>query len=947
MSRRIALSLALTAVASLALASSASAFHLTRFDVTYTNENGTPATQAGSHPWAMTTKVEFSTKPDPKNPGREIGEGSPKNVSVELPAGVVGNRDAVPHCSNVDFLQKELVPGNEFPVSHCPNDTAVGVMRVLAPGEPLSDPEPGTNLTAIYNLNAPPGVAAKLGFIFLNVPIALSVRVNPAYPHNLIGTLENTSDIEPVGASELTLWGNPSSPLHDLQRGQCLGNENPISCETDEDEEAFLTLPRSCEGPLSAAYRANSWEEPGTFVAGPSEGALVVTGCDEIGFAATTQANPTTNQAESATGLDFNLDIDDPGMLDPAKRALSDIRKTIVTLPEGMTVNPGVSAGLEACSPAQFAGETLDSQPPQGCPQASKLGNVEVETPLLDKEVVQGQVFTATQDDNPFNSLIAAYMVIRDRDLGLLVKQAGKIIPDPRTGQLTTTFGEPGQEIPQFPFSHFRFHFRSTAPAPLVTPPTCGSFTATADFSPWANPAAIFPTASSFPISQGVGGGPCPQGTLPFKPGFEAGSTNDRAGAYSPFNVRLTRNDGEQEGTRFDAILPPGVIAKLASVPKCPDSAVAAAKGKTGRQELASPSCPAATQVGRTIGGAGVGSPLTYVPGSVYLAGPFGGDPFSIIAITPAVAGPFDAGTVVVRQGLQVNPTTFLAEADGSHADPIPHILKGIPLKLRDLRVYVDRPDFTLNPTNCEPHATTATIFGSAADVFSPNDDVGVPVSSPYQASRCAELKFRPSLALSLKGGTKRNDHPALTATLTYPKGAGYANIGKAVTKLPPSEFIDNAHIQNPCTRVQFAANSCPKGSILGTAKATTPLLDKPLEGPVYFRSNGGERLLPDVVADLNGEVHITVVGKVDSVKGRIRTTFDQVPDAPVSTFTLSLYGGKRGLLVNSRNLCSADLKADVKLTGQNNRPYDTRPVVGTSCKKGKKQGTKGSKGTK
>ncbi len=952
MNGRIAAALALAAVATLALTASASAaFNITGFDTTYTKANGTPQTEAGSHPYAITTKVEFSTKPDPKNPAREIGDGSPKNLTVEFPAGLIGSRDAVPHCSNADFLIKELVPGNEFPVSHCPNDTAIGILRVLAPGESLAEPEPGTNLTGVYNLTPPPGVAAKIGFIFLNVPIALSIRVNPSYPYNLVGTLENTSDIEPVGATELTIWGNPSSPVHSPERGQCVGNENPVSCPTAVPEEAFITLPRSCEGPLHTTYRANSWETPETFVTGSAASALELTGCNELGFAAATASKPTSESAETATGLDFGLDIEDPGLVDPAKRAQSDIRKTTVVLPEGMTVNPGVASSLSACSPVQLAAETLASEPGEGCPQGSKLGSVEVETKLLKGEVLEGQVFAATQDDpattapgseNPFDSMIAIYLVIKDRDIGVLVKRAGRIDPDPRTGRLTTVFGEPGQEIPQFPFSHLRFHFSSAAPAPLATPASCGTYTTTATFNPWANPAEVFPSASSFPISAGTGGGPCPSGTPPFKPGFEAGSTSNRAGSYSPLFLRFTRNDGEQEPTRLDAVLPTGLVPRLAGVPECSDAAIAAAKIKTGRQELAAPSCPQGSQIGRTLGGAGVGSPLTYVPGQIYLAGPFGGDPLSIVAITPAVAGPFDAGTVVVRQSIDLDPETYVGEVDGSHADPLPHALKGIPLKLRDLRVYVDRPNFTLNPTGCEQKQIAADVFGSASDLFSAADDTPASLAYPYRAAGCAALPFKPKLTLSLKGGTKRNDHPALKSVLTYPKGeTTYANVGKAVVKLPPSEFIDNARIQNPCTRVQFAAQKCPKGSVLGSAKATTPLLDEPLEGPVYFRSNGGERLLPDVVADLKGQFHVVLVGKVDSRKGRIRTTFDRVPDAPVTKFTISLFGGKKGLLVNSRNLCAHDLRADVKLKGQNGRPYDSRPVVTTSCKNGKKGGGK------
>ena len=945
--------LLLIAAAALALLapSAQAAFNIDGFDVEYAKEGGAPATQAGSHPTAITSSIQFSHKFSPEA-GKEVGDGSPKDLRFELPPGLVGDRDAVPHCPNATFLDREFIEGNGgIPVSACPDNTALGFLRVFAPGESPSAGE----ATAAYNLIPPPGVAAKIGFIFLNVPIALQVRVNPEPPHNLIATLQNTSDIEPVGASALTLWGNPASATHNAQRGRCLANTILTNCEAKIPERAFLTLPRSCEGPLFTHYEANSWETPQTYVAGNSASALLTDGCEQLGFDAAINAKPTTEQAESPTGLDFGLEIEDKGLTDPAGNAQSDLKKATVTLPEGMTVNPAVAAGLSACSPADLARESVESEPGQGCPQSSKLGSVEVETPLLAGEVLQGQVFAATQDDpatttpgaeNPFDSMIAIYMVIKDRDLGLLVKQAGRVDPDPRTGRLTTVFGEPGQEVPQFPFSHLRFHFRPATPSPLVTPPNCGQFTANAQFTPWSNPAAALPFSAGFPITQGIGGGSCPSGTPPFHPTMSAGSASNTAGAYSPFYLRLTRQDGEQEATRLDAILPKGVVGKIAGVPQCSDAAIAAAKTKTGRQELAAPSCPAASQVGRTIGGAGVGPELVYVPGQVYLAGPFGGDPLSIVAITPAVAGPFDAGTVVVRQALSLDESSGEVLIDGSHSDPIPHILKGIPLKLRDLRVYVDRPDFTLNPTGCIPQSTRANVFGSAADLFSPADDTPAALSSPYQATNCAALGFKPKLTLALKGGTKRNDHPALSSTLTYPKGPGYANVGKAVVKLPPSEFIDNAHIQNPCTRVQFAAHQCPKGSILGSAKAVTPLLDQPLEGPVYFRSNGGERLLPDVVADLNGQFHIVLVGKVDARKGRIRTTFDQVPDAPVSSFTLKLYGGKRGLLVNSRNLCTKALKADVALTGQNGRPQETRPVVKTSCKgKGaKKKGAKQQK---
>jgi hypothetical protein len=300
-----------------------------------------------------------------------------------------------------------------------------------------------------------------------------------------------------------------------------------------------------------------------------------------------------------------------------------------------------------------------------------------------------------------------------------------------------------------------------------------------------------------------------------------------------------------------------------------------------------------------------------------------------VVAIVPAVAGPFDVGTVVTRVALQLNPVTYQAEVDGSASEEIPHMLKGIPLKLRDLRVFVDRPQFMLNATNCEPQQAIATLVGSGADPFSPTDDVSLAVPDRYQAASCASLAFKPKLSLSLKGKTKRGGHPALTATVT-PR-SGDANIGGAVVRLPHSAFLEQSHIRTVCTRVQFAANQCPAGSIYGSAEAKTPLLDQPLSGPVYLRSSNHN--LPDLVVALHGEFDIDLVGRIDSSKGGIRSSFESAPDAPVTTFTLSMQGGKKGLIVNSRNLCSSTNRALSEFTGQNQRRFISKPVVQPSCK--------------
>jgi hypothetical protein len=397
---------------------------------------------------------------------------------------------------------------------------------------------------------------------------------------------------------------------------------------------------------------------------------------------------------------------------------------------------------------------------------------------------------------------------------------------------------------------------------------------------------------------------------------------NNAAGTYSPFYMRLTRGDGEQELTRFSSVLPPGLTGKIAGLAQCSEPAIDGAKLKSATAELALPSCPGSSRIGRLLSGAGVGSALTYLSGSLYLAGPFHGAPLSVAAIVPAQAGPFDVGTVVVQEGLTLNPETAEVEIDGSASDPIPRMLAGVPLDLRDLRVYVDRPAFTLNPTNCEPEQARAVLTSIAASAS---------LSARYQASSCASLPFKPKLSIKLSGGLKRTGHPAVTSILTARPGD--ANIGAVTVLLPGTEFIDNAHITSPCTRVQFNADACPPQSVLGHARAFTPLLDQPLEGPVYFRSNGGERELPDLVADLHGQFHLILAGYVDSKHRRIRTRFLHVPDAPVSKFVLKLAGGKKGLLQNSTDLCIRKSRARQILIGQNGRRIAVGRSLKTSCK--------------
>jgi hypothetical protein len=909
-----------------------------------TNQDRTPDTRAGSHPFQVTVGVAFNRATN--EAGSVIADGNVKDLVAGLPPGLVGNPTVVPQCSSVDFNTPSST--NLYNGASCPVDTQIGVATIsLTSGVPrLALP--------VYNLVPPYGAPAEFGFnpIGLGIELAPSVRSGIDSDYGLNVKAEDVSQTVGILDSAVTIWGVPGDHGHDTLRGDCLESSPPQSigsCPLSEPEspKAFLTMPAACNGPLDTRVAADSWQSPGRRLpdgepdlsdpAWKTESVLSLNdegnptgldGCNQLSFTSEASSRPTTDSASSPTGLDFNLDITDPGLTDVKGTAQSEIRKASVTLPQGMTINPSAGAGLSGCTPTELAAETLKSLPGEGCPNSSKIGEVTIVTPLLDTPV-PGSLYVAQQNDNPFNSLLALYIVAKDPATGILVKLAGKVQPNEETGQLTTTF----DNLPQLPFSHFNLHFREGQRSPLITPPACGTYQVKALLTPWSNPEAVREDASAFSVTHGVEGGPCPSGGVPpFNPQVSAGTLNNNAGAFSPFYVRMTRKDGEQEITHFSAQLPPGLTGTLAGVATCPDAAIAAAKLKSGSEEEEHPSCPAASEIGHTLVGAGVGSVLAYAPGRVYLSGPYHGSPISIAAITTAKVGPFDLGTVVVRSAFKIDPATAQVNVDSAGSDPIPHIIDGIPVHLRDIRVYVDRPEFTLNPTSCNPFAVVSTLMGSGADFASTADDSSAAVSDRFQAANCSSLGFKPKLALRLKGGTKRGGHPQLSAALTARPGD--ANISRAQVTLPHSEFLDQAHIKTVCTRVQFAANQCPAASVYGFARATTPLLDKPLEGPVYLRSSSNK--LPDLVAALGGQITVDLDGRIDTGKGRgIRNTFEVVPDAPVSRFTLSMQGGKKGLLVNSENLCSSGAKthATVDLTAQNGKVYDTTPAVGNSCR--------------
>ncbi|HEX8690060.1 MAG TPA: hypothetical protein VF729_07440 [Solirubrobacterales bacterium] len=931
--RRLGLTLLATALLGLSAVTPAAAeFGLSDLDVAFRDKDGNAEIEAGSHPFAATTSFRVNTTLSPEK-NVQVVDGALRNLDVLFPEGFVANRTATPRCQTLDFLSDD---GLGHP--NCADSTAIGILLAEVGG---GTGIPGKEVVAVHSMQPSPGTVMKLGFWVGGVPTTIDVSVNPAYPHNGIASLSNASQIVEVLSSVVTVWGNPADPTHDTDRGACAYDSSPpdAECETNVPQEPFLTLPRSCTGPLLTNFHALSWWSgnplqpgpPATFAQTvPSEG---LQECEGLRFSPTLTTQPSTERAASASGLDVRLTIDDPGLRDPNGRAHSDMKKAVVTLPEGMTINPSQAEGLATCSEADLARESASSPFGAGCPAASKIGTVEVESPLLEGEVLTGSLFVAEPYTNRFGSLLAVYQVIKSPELGVVVKLAGEVEPDPRTGQIVTTFGGEGTDpLPQLPFSEFRLRFREGGRSPLITPSRCGTHETKAVFTPWANPSYSFLTTSTFELSKGVGGGPCPAGgPPPFEPGFSAGTLNNSAGAHSAFAMRLTRRDGDADLTRFDAVLPPGLVAKLTGVARCPDQLIAQIRSKTGRSELADPSCPASSQIGTLKAGAGVGSQLTYVPGRVYLAGPVGKAPLSVVAVVPAVAGPFDVGVVVTRQALALDPVSTEVEVDGALSDPIPHILAGIPLAVRDVQVSVDRPSFTLNPTNCAEMSIDASIWGGGFDPFSLADDSPVPRAERFQAADCARLGFKPRLSLRLRGGTKRGGHPALTTV--YRPRPGDANLARAVVRLPRSAFLDQAHIRTICTRVQFAADACPKGAIYGQVTARTPLLEEPLEGPAYLRSSDNE--LPDLVFDLHGLVDVEVSVRIDAVKGGIRATVEDAPDAPLSKALISMQGGRKGLIVNSRNLCDGISRAKVNLKAQSAKRRSLRPAVRPrGCKK-------------
>jgi hypothetical protein len=922
-----ALAVALLLLVSGAPRAAAADFGIASFDGAVSNQDGTAFTQAGGHPYQASTTIAFDSFT--ADNGSTFPNRDAKDIQVGLPPGFVVNPGATPKCNESEL---EITgPLNVLFGPTCPLGTQVGVVE-LELAEQF-----GKVTLPVYNVVPPPGRPAQLAFNVLGQEVVhLFPSVRSGSDFGITADIVNAAQTDPFFATTLTLWGVPADSSHDAQRGQNCVNTVGSGGEAcfqggvsaGVPRRALVSNPTSCAGPQITTLSADSWQNPGAFetagflshdnVVPPSP--IGVSGCGQLPFNPTITARPTTSAAETPTGLDVDVHLPEEGLENPTGLASANLKKAVVTLPVAVSVNPSSANGLGACTPAQIGliGTNFPAPnpihfttDPAKCSDSSKIGTVEIDTPLLDTPL-SGFVYLAQQGSNPFNSLLAIYIVAEGQ--GVTLKLPGHIETS-QQGQLTATF----DNNPQLPFEDLHVEFFGGPRASLMTPPSCGTYTTTAQFTAWSGTPPVS-SSDSFKITQGPNGGPCPNGG--FNPKLSAGTTNPVAGSYAPFVLHLSREDGTQQLKSLDVTLPKGLVGKLAGIPYCPDAALAGvseAEG-SGAAQLGSPSCPAASQVGTVSVGAGAGpSPFYVNTGRAYLAGPYKGAPLSLAIVTPALAGPFDLGSVVVRTALRVDPTSAQISAV---SDPIPSILHGIPLDIRSVDLSIARDAFTLNPTSCDPMAVTSTITSLAGTTATP--------SSRFQVGSCERLKFGPKLSLRVKGKARRGAYQQLTARLST--GKGEANIGRVSVALPRAEFLAQNHIGTVCTRVQFAADQCPAKSIYGYAEAKTPLLEAPLKGPVYLRANGGERQLPDLLAALHGQIDINLLGFIDQYKGGIRTRFQGVPDAPVSSFTLRMKGGAKSLIQNSTNICRNPQRATVKMDGQNGKVHDFEPALKTSC---------------
>ena len=785
-------------------------------------------TQAGGHPDLLVRYAgETRNAPQLEDPCQC---NDPKEVKVSLPTGFIGNPHATPQCKAADFARLA-----------CPADSQVGSMNAVISNtgglnlelqnEPIYNSVPRANQPGLLSVSFTGG--------FLSIPFYIGLSARTGGDYGLDADANGLQRQFVVQRFAMNLWGVPADDSHTPFRFRSM-TEYGTSVPSNSPKIPFLVNPGTCREPLQSTVTVVGYDES---VAAQTYPWPQPSGCDQLTFNPSLSARPTTTETDSASGVDIDLTV--PQLLSPSFPSPSEIKEASVTLPVGFSINPNAADGKTACTDAEAGfGNSEEAH----CPEFSKVGTDIINSPALPEPIPGGIYLGSPQPGSRYRIFLTA------DGYGTHVKLAGKVIPDPTTGQLTASF----ENLPQSPLTEFNMHFFGAERGLLSTPNQCGTYSVHSTFTPWDEVLSSQSATQFFNLDHGPNGGPCPQAVRPFGPSFSAASAGNTAGAHSPFTIEMTRPDGDQNLSGLTVSTPPGFTATLAGIPYCSDAALALTADSSygGLTEQASSACPAASQIGTSVAGAGAGSRPIYLPGKVYLSGPYKGAPLSLAVITPAVSGPYDLGNVVVRAALHVDPIDAHVTAV---SDPLPQILEGIPLRLRDVKVSLDRQNFALNPTNCDPFAVAATISG--------DQGTAVGLRSHYQVANCAIMPFAPQLSLKLSGGVRRRGHPAIHAELT--SSSGEANLHKVSVTLPKGELLDNAHIGTVCTKPQFASNSCPAASRVGTASVTTPLLDHPLTGAAYLRSS--EKNLPDLALDLEGQVDFEAIAKIDSVDGALR----------------------------------------------------------------------------
>ncbi|HEY1687686.1 MAG TPA: hypothetical protein VGF95_02365 [Solirubrobacteraceae bacterium] len=940
----------LVIVAAFALSVSASpagaAFGILGFDQQITaNEGGSPFTQANGHPYEISTEIKLNTYEDlevgreePELEGIERPEGDVKDVITELPPGLFGDPADVAQCTATQLI----APTEETPfrAPECPIASQVGIVELNVDIKKLL-PEDWT--FPLYNMVPPPNAPAEFGFLVAGEPITLVGNVRNSGDYGITIVSSDVTVALPFNGINVIFWGDPADKSHDRFRcdmggfgmsatGGCPGasgtaggpNVSPVQ------PQAFLTVPGSCPSAstgMKTTLKVDSWVEPGVFREhsivnhlapgfpdsesdwGAEQG---MTGCELEPFNPSVSVAPTNAQADTPSGLNVEISLPQEGLLNTEGIATADVKDAVVTLPAGEAISPSAADGLEGCTTEQIG---LGSGQPAACPDGSKLGSVEIDTPLL-TEPLTGSIFLGKPECGPCNvsddqegRLVKLYIVAEGH--GVILKLPGRVEMDPVTGQIKTTF----DNNPQLPFDHLKLDFKAGPRSPLVNPHQCGTYTTTATLTPWSGQEAA-QTSSTFKITSGPNGAPCPSSPQAFAPGFSAGTVNNQAGVFSPFTLTFTRADGEQQLGGVTLKMPPGLLGTLAGIPLCPEP------------QASQGTCAVASEIGSvsTVAGAGA-NPFLVTGGKVFLTTGYKGGSFGLAIVVPAVAGPFNLGQVVVRASIAIDPRTAQLTVS---SDPLPTILDGIPLDLRTVNVAIDRPGFTFNPTSCDQMSLVGTLTGGAGGVE--------PVSSSFQATNCGVLGFKPSFSASTAAKTSRAKGASLSVKLGFPANAmgRQANIRSVKVELPKRLPSRLSTLQNACTAATFEADpeACPATSRIGTASASTPILPVPLKGTVYFVSHGGEAF-PNLVMVLKGYgVTVELVGDTFISKAGITsTTFKTIPDVPVRSFALTLPEGRYSALAANGNLCNATLRMPTEIVGQNSTRFaqDTKIKV-TGC---------------